>query len=577
MIYPRSGRSRPRPRQLPRPLPEGVWPRVVATIIFVAGVLLGGFIGVGIWRFIAESHDWRDKLHDLRRINGEIEDLIDDILNVTVPTNCTLFFNGTQPNEYPDSLFRIFDGSDPTAKFRFNNTLIPTGTTQLLTSQNVSGTVLLLEDLEGLGTTFFDNLFAVQSVADNTSEVMLDLSSITAGETSLLTIPDKSGIIALLADIPAFPSVFLDSNWTIIDDIDNTKAMMLNCSQISSGTTRIMTVQDRDCTIAYLSDITNGTGPPFSDAEFQVYSDSDSSSAIQLDLSGVSTATTITLTVQDRSGVIAYLSDIVQVVEVLVNTSRAFPDIAFEGVSSLSGLGALTHVEITLCGGGGGSRGYIGDGVPTSGGGSGSLIKDFFILTPSSKFDTFNCTIGAGGPGGAGNVAAGNNTIVTGSSSSGFFLELIGYGGGPGEDNANAGQAGGSGGGSGGRPLNQSVAGIAGDLGGVSGSLGSTGTGSPPDCLGELGQFKAPWWGGLGGNGKRPVCNYFGNDLVGWQGGYRWAYNSDKNGGPSLLGAGGADGYTEAPGYCSGGPGLETGTVSPDGGDGVVLIRYYAR
>lgn len=574
MSYARRGTHRPRqywPDELPSRF-EGTWTRVVATVIFIAGVLLGGFIGVGIWRFATESYEWRDKLHDLRNIEGEIQDLIDEILNFTVPSNCTFSSNETQPYEYPDATFRIFDDTDPTARFGFNDSLISSSTTQLLTSQNVSGQVLLLEELDGLGTTFLDSLFAVQNVVNNTREVMFDLSGVTAGETSVLTIPDASGVIALLTDIPVFPSVFLDSNFTIVGSGDPSKAMMLNCSLISSATTRVLTVQDRDCTVAYLHNIGNATGPPFSDAIFEVYADLAPSAVTQFDLSVISTATTISMTVQDRGGVIAYLSNIVQIVEVFVNTSRTFPDVAFEGVSTLSELGYLTHIEITLCGGGGAAYGDGGDGKFGGSGGSSSAIKDFFILTPNGKFDQFNCTVGAGGDSG-GIADPGNNTIVLGDSSTGFFVELIAYGGGVGTKgalvNPNRG-GGGGGGGSGGIPLNNSVPGIAGDLGGVEGGIGSV-DGSVPDCYPGNGKFKAPWWSGFGGSSADTSCVA---DNAGWQGGFRYHDPPSLNrpGGPSLFGVN----ILEVGQYCFGGN-TNNENDEANGGGGLVLFRYYVR
>jgi hypothetical protein len=50
------------------------------------------------------------------------------------------------------------------------------------------------------GSEFYDNVFLVRNVADNTKAMALDVSDITTGTTRTFTIPDKSGTFALLSD-----------------------------------------------------------------------------------------------------------------------------------------------------------------------------------------------------------------------------------------------------------------------------------------------------------------------------------------------------------------------------------------
>lgn len=135
--------SRLRRAALARPRAEGSWAAVLATLTFIAFLLLGALVGVGVWRFVEESRDRSDKLDELRTLTEDIEMLIDQVLNITVPANCTVFVgNLTQPNMYPDDEFLIFGGTDPTREMQFNATGISTSTTQLLTIQNVSGVVV---------------------------------------------------------------------------------------------------------------------------------------------------------------------------------------------------------------------------------------------------------------------------------------------------------------------------------------------------------------------------------------------------------------------------------------------------
>lgn len=422
-------------------------------------------------------------------------------------------------------------------------------------------------------SVFQDDTFAVQNVVDNTKEVMLNCSGISTVTTRTMSIQDASGTIAYLSDIPTFPTTFLDDAFTVINALDNSKEVMLNCSQIATGATRVMTVQDADGTIAYLSDLANTTGPPFADDEFTVFAASALASQTELDVSGVSANTTIVMTVQNRDGVIAYLSDILQVVEIFVNTSRSFPDVGNEGVANLTALGDLTHIEITLCGAGGGGGGTT-DGGPGAGGGGGSAIENFLILEPDDKFSVFNVTIGVGGTAavGMGDGGNGGNTMVEGISSTGFFVELTGYGGGGGEAGGNTGGGAGGGGGGAATDVTPGVAGTLGGLVGGSGAVDDTG----PDAT--RGAFKLPWrsgsGGGAGDNFLTPVFS-----AAAWQGGF--AVNtaaSIPEGAASMFGPGGtaSGGSSVTPGLCAGGGGAGA-PAAQDGGDGVVVFRYYTQ
>lgn len=52
------------------------------------------------------------------------------------------------------------------------------------------------------GSEFYDNVFLVRNVADNTKAMALDVSGVTSGVTRTLNVPDKSGTFALLSDFP---------------------------------------------------------------------------------------------------------------------------------------------------------------------------------------------------------------------------------------------------------------------------------------------------------------------------------------------------------------------------------------
>ncbi len=555
-----------------RPGHEGMWSPVLATFIFVAALGLSSMIGIGVWRFKNQESARRHNNNLINELNTKIDDLINFVEKIKVPTNCSFdITNITQPTHFSDNEFRIFGALDSTQTMAFNASGIPGTTLRVLSLQNVSGTVAYLSDVLGQSSTFLDNAFAVQRFDSTTRQVMFDLSGISNGVTRMLSIQDASGTIAYLTDIPLQPSVFLDNAFGVVNFIDGSKQVMLNCTGINDFTTRVMTVQDANGTIAYLSDIAGGLLPPFSDDVFSVYLAGTPSARTQLEVGGLSANTTVIMSIQDASGIIAYLADILQIIEVTVNVSRIFPDVGNEGVSTLAELGALSHIEVTFCGGGGGGGGQGGDGGEGAGGGAGSAIVDFLILEPSLKFTAFNVSLGVGGLGGnaGGNDGtSGTPTSVVGQSVTGFHFDLTAYGGGGadgGDNNPFFGGAGGGGGGS----ATLDVAGIAGPFGGLVGGLANTFTTFP-----ERGPFKAPWWSGGAGGGDRSGIPG-GSPGTSWQGGFN-AHQFFFTGAASLFAPSLIPTQPRMKtGSCAGGShGLANG-FGDDGGDGLAVFRYF--
>ena len=547
-----------------RPGHEGMWSPVLATFIFVAALGLGSLIGIGIWRFKHQETARRHNNNLINQLNTNINDLISFVENITVPNNCSIdVSNFTQPTQFNDNEFRIFGDLDPTQSLRFDASGIPGSTLRILSLQNVSGTVAYLSDVLGQSSTFLDNAFAVQRFDSITRQVMFDLAGISNSNTRILSIQDASGVIAYLTDIPLQPSVFLDNAFGVINLIDGSKQVVLNCTSISDFTTRVMAIQDANGTIAYLSDITAGVLPPFSDDVFNVYLAGTPSSRTKLEVGGLSANTTVIMSVQDASGVIAYLSDVLQIIEVTVDSSRIFPDIGNEGVATLAELGALSHIEISFCGGGGGANDNSDSG-PGAGGGGGSAIIDFLILEPSLKFTAFNVSLGLGGVGGGLFAGDGTPTNVAGQSGTGFSFDLTAYGGG-GATVGGPGATGGSGGGGGGSASN-AIPGISGILGGLPGGQSA----GPTTDIPQRGAFKNPWWSGGsgGGEGNCTICETPGTS---WQGGFA-AGPTLQSGASSLFGSSIVD--TSKSGRCAGGSRVVSGPAI-DGGDGLAVFRYF--
>lgn len=108
---------------------------------------------------------------------------------------------------------------------------------------------------------------------------------------------------------------FRDSAFYITDNTDTTKRIAFEVSGITTGTTRTLTVPNATGTIAlesYVDDIVTKTNTwtgsqTFRDGSFTVTDNSDTTKRLQLQLSGISTNTTRTLTVPNVNGTIAVL------------------------------------------------------------------------------------------------------------------------------------------------------------------------------------------------------------------------------------------------------------------------------
>lgn len=145
-----------------------------------------------------------------------------------------------------------------------------------------------------------DNGFRVRNNTDPTKQLAFDVSGVTTATTRTLTIPDANGTILL--DSSVIPSDFSDSLFRVSDNSDTTKKLAFECSGITTATTRTLTIPDQDGTI--LLD-TSTLPSDFSDSAFRVSDNTDSTKKVALECSGITTATTRTLTVPDENGTIA--------------------------------------------------------------------------------------------------------------------------------------------------------------------------------------------------------------------------------------------------------------------------------
>lgn len=99
--------------------------------------------------------------------------------------------------------------------------------------------------------TLKDNKFTLQDDSDTTKQIQFQLSGITTATTRTITVPNASGTMLLRSDTATVQNKNLDNtnsltiqdiNLTIQDDADNTRQAKFNASSISAGTTRTLSL-----------------------------------------------------------------------------------------------------------------------------------------------------------------------------------------------------------------------------------------------------------------------------------------------------------------------------------------------
>jgi hypothetical protein len=100
---------------------------------------------------------------------------------------------------------------------------------------------------------FIDSTAIIKGSADTTKLLRIEVDGFTTATTRVLTAPNYDGTIVTLAGIEALTNKILDDATTAFyDTADPTKKLAFQCSGITTATTRTVTIPDSSGTMAYV-------------------------------------------------------------------------------------------------------------------------------------------------------------------------------------------------------------------------------------------------------------------------------------------------------------------------------------
>ena len=250
-----------------------------------------------------------------------------------------------------DATTQFIDNLDNTKQMQFQVSGVTTGTTRTLTVPNENTTLVGTAATQTLANKTLDNTnvitlhddnFTLQDEGDVTKQLQFQLSSITTANTRIITVPDANTIL-VGTDVAQTLT-----NKTIVAG-SNTITGLLHGTQVdnpSSGvhgvTGSVVGTTDSQTLTTKVLDNTNTV--TLHDDNFTLQDEGDVTKQVNFQLSGITTGNTRVLTVQDQNGTIALLSDLSAAnTEDLIGSANSTTIV--DGIEV--GAGAVNYLEIT--------------------------------------------------------------------------------------------------------------------------------------------------------------------------------------------------------------------------------------
>jgi hypothetical protein len=312
-----------------------------------------------------------------------------------------------------DSSNYFINNADNTKKIQFQLNGLTTATTRVVSFPDADLTIVGTATTQTLSNkSLVDNSTFVISNADNSKKITFDVSAITTATTRSIAFPDSNTtILGTNSTQTVSNKSLIDSSTTIINQVDLTKAAKFDTSQITTSTTRTLTLPDTSITLAGRSNTETLQNKSLESSTTFITDNSDSTKKLTFNVAGITTGTTRTVTLPDAN-----------FTAVGTTTSQTITNKDIDGgtatdtsrittpKASLSTLNSLTRKEGTILFASDAKRLFVDNGISLSsiGGATGgdsdaifyengqTVTANYTITTNTNAMSTGTITINSG-------------------------------------------------------------------------------------------------------------------------------------------------------------------------------------